>query len=200
MLNVSQRSNASRCIVHLAMHSRRFALHHAGATGPSRAALALDAIEGRVPLDRLVHVGDGAHDERVEATPDVAFPARHGRDVGPHGCVAVRLRDLRVAAGEESRLRSDPLGGGLLCDFRRLLRRLASHCVHSRTAVMASTRRSSIRRRAGWPIAPKTSGSRLGVSTMLSIYVSKHLRASSPKWALSSWTRGSIKYPRMTHR
>ena len=61
-------------------------------------ALALDAIEGRVPFDRLVHVGDGAHDERVEAAPDVAFPARHGRDVGLHGGVAVGLRDLRVAA------------------------------------------------------------------------------------------------------
>ena len=61
-------------------------------------ALALDAIEGRVPFDGLVHVGDGAHDERVEAAPDVAFPARHGRDVGLHGGVAVGLRDLRVAA------------------------------------------------------------------------------------------------------
>ena len=41
-------------------------------------ALALDAIEGSVPLDGLVHAGDGARDERVEAAPDVAFPARHG--------------------------------------------------------------------------------------------------------------------------
>src|SRR5437899_8035100 len=32
-------------------------------------ALALDAIEGRVPFDRLAHAGDGAHDERVEAAP-----------------------------------------------------------------------------------------------------------------------------------
>ena len=61
-------------------------------------ALALDAIEGRVPFDRLVHAGDGAHDERVEAAPDVALPARHGRDVGLHGGVAVALRDLRIAA------------------------------------------------------------------------------------------------------
>jgi hypothetical protein len=67
-------------------------------------ALALDAIEGRVPFDCLAHVGDGAHDERVEAAPDVAFPARHGRDVGLHGGVAVGLRDLRVAACEEGRL------------------------------------------------------------------------------------------------
>src|SRR5947208_1538321 len=68
-------------------------------------ALALDAIEGRVPFDRLAHAGDGAHDERVEAASDVAFPARHGRDVGLHGGVAVGLRDLRVAACEEGRLR-----------------------------------------------------------------------------------------------
>src|SRR5438105_14962293 len=68
-------------------------------------ALALDAIEGRVPFDRLVHAGDGAHDEGVEAAADVAFPARHGRDAGLHGGVAVGLRDLRVAAREEFRLR-----------------------------------------------------------------------------------------------
>src|SRR6185503_4511137 len=42
--------------------------------------LALDAIEGRVPFDRLVHARDGARDERVEAAPDLALPARHGRD------------------------------------------------------------------------------------------------------------------------
>src|SRR5439155_11285285 len=39
---------------------------------------------------------------------------------------------LRVAACEQGRLRAGPLGGGLLCDFRRLLGRLASHCVHHR--------------------------------------------------------------------
>src|SRR5216684_9404381 len=89
----------------------------------------------------LTHVGDGAHDERVEAAPDVAFRARHGRDVGLHGGGAVGLRDLRVAACEEGRLcdfaglrlrrrlarlgrlRSEPLCGGLLCDLRRLLGR-----------------------------------------------------------------------------
>src|SRR5262245_4101763 len=64
-------------------------------------ALALDAIEGRVPFDRLAHAGGGAHDERVEAAPDLAFPARHGRDVGLHRHVAVGLRDLRVAACQE---------------------------------------------------------------------------------------------------
>ncbi len=61
-------------------------------------ALALDAIEGRVPPYGLAHVGHGAHDERVEAASNVAFPARHGGDVGLHGGVAVGLRDLRVAA------------------------------------------------------------------------------------------------------
>jgi hypothetical protein len=30
-------------------------------------ALALDSVKRRVPFDRLVHAGDGAHDERVEA-------------------------------------------------------------------------------------------------------------------------------------
>src|SRR6516165_3587466 len=35
------------------------------------------------------------------------------------------------------------------------------------TELSASKRRSSIRRRAGWLIAPKTSGSRSGVTTML---------------------------------
>src|SRR5882672_2101869 len=67
-------------------------------------AQALDAVQRRAPFDRLAHAGDGAHDERVEAAPDVAFPARHGRDVGLHGGVAVRLPDLRVAACEEGRL------------------------------------------------------------------------------------------------
>src|ERR1700680_1681789 len=67
-------------------------------------ALALDSVKRRVPFDCLAHAGDGAHDERVEAAPDVAFPARHGRDVGLHGGVAVGLRDLRVAACEKGRL------------------------------------------------------------------------------------------------
>src|SRR5439155_14933388 len=58
-------------------------------------AVALDSVERRVPFDRLAHAAD-SDDERVETAPDVAFPARHGRDVGPHGGVAVSLRDLRV--------------------------------------------------------------------------------------------------------
>src|SRR5262249_13469006 len=90
-------------------------------------ALALDAIERRVPLHGLAHAGNGARDERVEAAADVAFPARHGRDVGLHGGVAVALCDLRVAACEEFHRP----GGGLLCDLCRLLGRLAGHCLHS---------------------------------------------------------------------
>ena len=89
--------------------------------------LVLDAIEGRVPFDRLAHAGDGARDERVEAAPDVAFPARHGGDVGLHRGVAVALRDLRVAAREKGRLRGHPLGGRLPRDLRRLLGRLVDH-------------------------------------------------------------------------
>src|SRR6185436_7256392 len=67
-------------------------------------ALPLDAVERRVPFDGLAHAGHGAHDQRVEAAADVAFPAGHRRDVGLHGRVAVGLRDLRIAAGEENRL------------------------------------------------------------------------------------------------
>src|SRR3977135_1313196 len=95
-------------------------------------ALALDSVERRAPFDCLAHAGDGAHDECVEAAPDVPFPARHGRDVGLHGGVAVGLRDLGVAACEEGRLCDlarpqlqhrlarfgrllDPLSGDLLC-------------------------------------------------------------------------------------
>jgi len=60
--------------------------------------LALHAIEGRVPFDCLAHSGDGARDDLVKAAPKIAFPVRHGRDVGLHGGVAVSLGDLRVAA------------------------------------------------------------------------------------------------------
>jgi len=35
-------------------------------------ALAVDAVEGRVPLHGLAHLGHGAHDERVQAAPDIA--------------------------------------------------------------------------------------------------------------------------------
>src|SRR5262245_34438389 len=98
---------------------------------PQEPALALDAIEGRVPSHGLAHVRYVAHDERVEAAPDVAFPAGHGRDVGLHGGVAIGLRDLRVAACEESWLRRDPLGDGPLWKPGRLLELPAGHCVQS---------------------------------------------------------------------
>src|SRR5262249_5236673 len=102
-------------------------------------ALVLDAIEGRVPFDRLVHARDGARDQRVETAPEVALPARHGRDIGLHGRVAVALRDLRVPAREEDRLSGlagsrlrcrlcvTPLAGALPCDLRRLDGRLFGH-------------------------------------------------------------------------
>src|SRR2546427_766676 len=61
-------------------------------------ALALDAIEGRVPLHGLAHVGHVPHNERVEPAPDVALPARHRGDVRLHRGVAVGLCDLRIAA------------------------------------------------------------------------------------------------------
>src|SRR5439155_18516181 len=67
-------------------------------------ALALDSVKWRIPFDCLAHAGDGAHDERVEAAPDLPFPARHGCDVGPHRGVALGLGDLGVAACEEGRL------------------------------------------------------------------------------------------------
>src|SRR5262245_11305567 len=66
--------------------------------------LALDSIQGRVPLHRLAHVGHVPHDERVEALPEVALPARHRGDVGLHRRVALRLRDLRIAAREQDDL------------------------------------------------------------------------------------------------
>src|SRR5205085_8619456 len=112
-------------------------------------ALALDAIEGRIPFDCLVHVGGGAHDERVELPPDVAFPAQHGRDIGLHGGIAVALGDLTVAAGDEDwltrlgPLRSDPIGG-LLCDVRRLSRRLVSHRVYSRAEQVTASPNSGL--------------------------------------------------------
>src|SRR6185369_5799848 len=40
-------------------------------------ALAVDAVERRVPLHRLAHPGNGALDDRIEAAPGVALPARH---------------------------------------------------------------------------------------------------------------------------
>src|SRR3546814_14819069 len=64
-------------------------------------ALALDPVEGRVPSDRLQRIGNGARDQRVEAAPGIAFPARHRGDIGLHGRVAVALGDLRIAARQQ---------------------------------------------------------------------------------------------------
>src|SRR6185503_8143416 len=75
-------------------------------------ALAFDSVEGRVPSNGLSHAGHGVPDERVEPAADVPFPARHGRDVGPHGGVTPGLRDLRVAPGEKGRLPAPRLGFG----------------------------------------------------------------------------------------
>jgi hypothetical protein len=40
-------------------------------------ALTLNSVKWRVPFDRLVYARNGAHDQRVEAASDIAFPARH---------------------------------------------------------------------------------------------------------------------------
>src|SRR5690606_6854044 len=79
-------------------------LHIAGETvkGQEPAAF-LDTIEGRVPLHRLLHVGDLAADNGVDPAPDRALPARHGRDIGLYPCVAMAFRDLRIAAREQLR-------------------------------------------------------------------------------------------------
>jgi hypothetical protein len=75
---------------------------------------AFDAEERRVPLHGLFHVRNGAHDERVEALSEGAFPARHRGDVGLHRLIAVAFRDLRIAAREKGDLlrfsRLDRLG------------------------------------------------------------------------------------------
>jgi hypothetical protein len=65
---------------------------------PEKPALTLEAIERRVPSHGLSDIRHGAPDQRIETAPDVAFPARHGRDIGLHRGVAIALRDLRVAA------------------------------------------------------------------------------------------------------
>src|SRR5262249_46567201 len=100
-------------------------------------ALAIDAVERRIPFDCFAHAGDRALDERVEAVPDVAVPAGHGFDVGLHRSVALAFDNLRIAAGEEDRLccfvgprlrrrlarlrrlHSGSLGGRLLHGLRR---------------------------------------------------------------------------------
>src|SRR3546814_17831399 len=92
----------------------------------------LRAIEGRIPLDRLAHPGNGLLDELVEATTDGVLPPRHRRDIGLDRCVALALRDLRIAAGEQHHLLAAPKGGllasgllaGHLLSCRLLLRGL----------------------------------------------------------------------------
>ena len=61
-------------------------------------ALPLDAIKGGVPPHRRAHVRHVAHNERVKAATDVAFPTGHGRDVGLHRGIAIGFRDLWVSA------------------------------------------------------------------------------------------------------
>src|SRR5262245_42722212 len=67
--------------------------------------LPVHPVEGRVPLHRLAHAGDGARDDRVQPPPDRALPIRHRRDVRLHRCIPLRLRDLGIAAREQARLR-----------------------------------------------------------------------------------------------
>src|SRR5215831_13693149 len=97
-------------------------------------ALARNAIERRVPFDCLAHAGNGVHDERVEAASDVPLPARHGRDVGLHGGVAIGLCNLRVAACEEGRTCN--LARPRLCG--RVLRSLAAFVATRSAALFAS--------------------------------------------------------------
>src|SRR5687767_5758875 len=60
-------------------------------------ALALEAVERRVPLHRLAYSGRVSRDEGVDALPELALPTRHRGDVGLHRRVAVRFRDLRIS-------------------------------------------------------------------------------------------------------
>ena len=58
-------------------------------------------IEGRVPSDGLAEIGNRGGDQHIEAAAHSAFPAGHGVDIGLHRRIAIRLADLRVAAGEK---------------------------------------------------------------------------------------------------
>ena len=91
---------------------------------------ALDAIERRIPPRTLVRFRQRTHDEVIESAPDIAFPARHGRDVGLHRGVAIGLRDLGIASRKKNRVRAGPLGAGL----RWLTGCLVCHCVQSNTS------------------------------------------------------------------
>ena len=74
---------------------------------------ALDAIERRIPPRTLVRFRQRTHDEVIESAPDIAFPARHGRDVGLHRDVAVGLRDLGIASRKKNRVRAVSFVDGL---------------------------------------------------------------------------------------
>ena len=74
---------------------------------------ALDAIERRIPPRTLVRFRQRTHDEVIESAPDIAFPARHGRDVGLHRDVAVGLRDLGIASRKKNRVRAVSFVAGL---------------------------------------------------------------------------------------
>src|SRR5690606_3105052 len=65
--------------------------------------LAFEAVEGRVPADRLAHAGHDTADEGIELFPHLPLPARHGCNVRLHGPVSVALRDLRVAPRKQLR-------------------------------------------------------------------------------------------------
>lgn len=64
-------------------------------------ALALNAIERRIPPYSFAHVGNRTGNQRIKVPTDVTFPSRHGSNVGLHRGIAVTLGDLWVAAGEE---------------------------------------------------------------------------------------------------
>src|SRR3546814_13212399 len=57
----------------------------------------LRAIEGRIPLDRLAHPGNGLLDELIEAQTDGVLPPRHRRDIGYDRCV----RSVEARGGKE---------------------------------------------------------------------------------------------------
>ena len=85
--------------------------------------MALDAIKRRIPFDRLAHARRRFHDQRIEATSDVAFPTRHRCDIGLHRRVALALGDLGIAACEKFwlDLTGLPLASRGLCRLRQCL-------------------------------------------------------------------------------
>src|SRR5262249_23347023 len=69
----------------------------------------------------LNHLGVGLLDEPSDPSKRLAPPIAELLD----------SLQLRCRLARFDRLGSDPPGGGLLCDLRRLLGRLVGHCVHS---------------------------------------------------------------------